>query len=132
MSTQPPRRRLPSLDELRALRDRLPPSPEPRQLSADELAGLRARPNRGEARRGANEHTAYYQRGIIRYEHHVDDLRARVADEALDAPPEATTRSYAEGILDALAWARGEQEQGPAPGRIETTPVPGTGALAGE
>src|SRR5699024_8768721 len=62
----------------------------------------------------------------------VDDLRARVADEALDAPPEATTRSYAEGILDALAWARGEQEQGPATGRIETTPVPGTGALAGE
>lgn len=121
-----------SLEELRALAAQAPPSPPPRQLSPGELEDLRARLNRGEDPRDENEHTAYYQLGIIRYEHDVDDLLARVRNEALNASPEASSRRYAEGILDAVAWARGELREGPATNRAEGTPRPETGPLSGE
>ena len=132
MSTQPPRRRMLTLEELRALAAQAPPSPPSRQLSPSELEDLRARLNQGEDPRDENEHAAFYQLGIIRYEHDVDDLLARVRDEALDTSPEASARLYAEGILDAVAWARGELREGPATNRVEDTPRPSTGALSGE
>lgn len=121
-----------SLEELRALAAKAPPSPPPRQLSPGELEDLRARLNRGEDPRDETEHTAYYQLGIIRYTRDVDDLLTRVHQEALDAPPEASSRLYTAGILDAVAWARGELREGPATNRVEDTPRPETGPLSGE
>lgn len=132
MSAQPPRRRMLSLEEIRALNAQAPPSPPPRQLSPSELEDLRARLNQGEDPQDENEHNAYYQLGIIRYEHDVDDLLARVRSEVLDTSPEATARLYAEGILDAVAWAHGEHHEGPVTNEVEDIPQPSTGALGSE
>src|SRR5690606_38188270 len=96
MSEQPPKRRMMTLDEIRA-RHQASAAPEPRCLTGDELAELRARLNRGEDPRDEAEQAAVYDLGLIRYPEAVDDLLRRVHAQALDASPEATSRRYADG-----------------------------------
>lgn len=120
-----------TLAEIRARHQSPDPQPPPR-LTGAELEDLRARLNRGERPQGEAEHSAVYELGLIRYPEAVDDLISRVHAQALDAAPEATSRQYAAGILDAIAWARGERPDGPVTGRTPATALPSTQDLEGE
>ncbi|WP_150255217.1 hypothetical protein [Nocardiopsis deserti] len=131
MSEQRPRYRMMTLAEIRARHQSSDPQP-PRRLTGAELEDLRARLNRGEHPRGEAEHNARYELGIIRYVEAVDDLISRVHAQALDAAPDSTSRQYAAGILDAIAWARGELPTGPVTNRRPATALPGTQDLEGE
>lgn len=120
-----------TLAEIRARHQSPDPQP-PRRLTGAELDDLRARLNRGEHPQGEAEHSAVYELGVIRYVEAVDDLVSRVHAEALDAAPDSTSRQYAAGILDAIAWARGERPDGPITGRTPATALPSTQDLEGE
>lgn len=131
MSEQPPQQGMTPLAEFLARHRSVDPQ-SPRRLTGTELDDLRARLNHGESPQGEAEHSAVYELGLIRYPDTVDDLVSRVHAEALDASPEATSRRYAVGILDAIAWARGERPDGPVTGRTPGTALPSTQDLEGE
>lgn len=131
MSEQPSQQGMTPLAKFLARHRSVDPQP-PRRLTGAELDDLRARLNQGESPQGEAEHSAVYELGLIRYPEAVDDLLGRVHAEALDASPEATSRDYAVGIMDAIAWARGERSDGPVTGRTPTTALPNTQDLEGE
>src|SRR5690606_7065414 len=98
-------------------------------LTDAELADLRARLNAHRAEEGPLELTypeeeGRYELGIVRYPRDVDRLAEQVRAESLDASPEASSREYAIGILDALAWARGEERDAPVTGTAPEALLP--------
>lgn len=112
------------------LRKRYPPQGPPRRLTGEELEELRRKLNADpEAALGEAELSGYYELGIVRYPDDIDDLAHRVRTKALDTPPAASARVYAEGILDAIAWARGERREAPVTGRIPKARLPRTAEM---
>lgn len=109
------------------LRARFGTASPPRPLSPSEIEELQRRLNAdGDLTLNPDEHRAYYQLGIVRYVQDVDALVARVSNEALDVAPASRSRSYAAGILDAVAWARGERREAPVTGTYSKARLPAT------
>ncbi|MFY7069008.1 hypothetical protein ACOQFV_24385 [Nocardiopsis changdeensis] len=115
------------------LRARYGTAPPPRPLTPQETEDLRRRLNAdGDLALTPDEHRAYYQLGVVRYAQDVDALVARVSAEALDTAPASPARSYAAGILDAVAWARGERREAPVTGAHPRARLPSTGEMQRE
>lgn len=120
------RRPPPTLAELRAAH---PPVPPRGPATEAQKQGLRRRLNeRPGMGLNAADHEAFYTLGVVRYDQDVDALVRAVGNESLDTDAASRTRHYAAGILDAVAWARGQQRQAPVTG----TPAKGERASTGE
>lgn len=75
------------------------------------------------------EHDAFYRLGIVRNAQDVDALVRQVGNEALDTDGGSSSRHYAAGILDAVAWARGERDTAPVTGNPSKTRLASTGEM---
>lgn len=127
MTEGTPRRSRPSTPaELRA---RFGPPPARRPLGEAQVEDLRRRLNADPGlTMNPDEHRAYYTLGIVRDLPDVDALVRQVGNEALDTDGASRSRHYAAGILDAVAWARGDRDDAPVTG----TPSKARSASTGE
>lgn len=123
----PRRSRPPTPTELRA---RFGPPPVRQPLSEAQAEDLRHRLNADPGlTMNPDEHQAYYTLGIVRDASDVDALVRQVGNEALDTDGASHSRHYAAGILDAVAWARGDRGDAPVTGAPSKARLASTGEM---